>query len=74
MPIMEGEIHGEDSGGEAERFWEGSYRGRPERPWDGGANPVLIGVVGAAAGGERSGPGLRRRERRALAGAARVGG
>lgn len=46
MPIMEGEIHGEGSGGEAERFWEGSYRGRPERPWDGGANPVLIGVVG----------------------------
>lgn len=31
--------------GEAERFWDGLYRTRPERPWDGGANPLLIEVA-----------------------------
>jgi len=37
--------------GEAERFWEGLYRGRPERPWDGGANPLLVEVAGSLPAG-----------------------
>ena len=47
---MNGEVRGE-GGSEAERFWEGIYRGRPERPWDGGANPVLVDVAGSLPAG-----------------------
>lgn len=43
---MDGQNQDRSSGSVAERFWEGLYRRRPERPWDGGANPLLIDVVG----------------------------
>ncbi|HEV2093074.1 MAG TPA: class I SAM-dependent methyltransferase [Rubrobacter sp.] len=46
---MSDELHAEhrEGGGdaEAERFWEGRYRGR-ERVWSGRPNPVLVDVVG----------------------------
>jgi SAM-dependent methyltransferase len=44
------ELHAEYREGcgdmEAERFWEGHYRGR-ERVWSGRPNPVLVDVVGS---------------------------
>lgn len=42
---MNGEVHGEGSGG-TERFWEDHYRGH-ERRWSGRPNPVLVDVVGS---------------------------
>lgn len=42
---MDGRYHDESGGGSAEQFWEGLYRGRSERPWDGWANPILIDVA-----------------------------
>jgi SAM-dependent methyltransferase len=45
---MNGESGDED--GEAERFWEGHYRGR-DRVWSGAANAVLVDVVGSLPAG-----------------------
>jgi SAM-dependent methyltransferase len=32
-------------------IWEGIHRERPERPWDGGANPILIDVAASLPAG-----------------------
>ena len=42
---MHDKLHG-GGDGEAERFWEGHYRGH-ERVWSGRANPVLVDVAGS---------------------------
>ncbi len=46
---MTSELHGE-GGNQAERFWEGHYRGH-ERVWSGKANAVLVDVVGSLPAG-----------------------
>ena len=46
---MTGELHSE-GGSQAERFWEGHYRGH-ERAWSGRVNPVLADVAGSLPAG-----------------------
>jgi 2-polyprenyl-3-methyl-5-hydroxy-6-metoxy-1,4-benzoquinol methylase len=43
---MNNELHSEGDSSQAERFWEGHYRGH-ERVWSGRANPVLVDVAGS---------------------------
>lgn len=42
---MNDDDRGDVDGVEAERFWEGHYRRRTERPWDGAGNPVLVEIA-----------------------------
>jgi SAM-dependent methyltransferase len=48
-PTMNGNVHGEGSGG-AEQFWEEHYRAH-ERRWSGRPNPVLVDVAGSLPAG-----------------------
>jgi hypothetical protein len=43
---MNNELHSEGDSSQAERFWEGHYRGH-ERVRSGRANPVLVDVAGS---------------------------
>ncbi len=43
---MNNELQSEGDSSQAERFWEGHYRGH-ERVWSGRANPVLVDVAGS---------------------------
>jgi len=47
---MTGELHSEGGSSQAERFWEGRYRGH-ERLWSGRANAVLVDVAGSLPAG-----------------------
>ncbi len=47
---MNGEVHGEGGGSQAEQFWEGHYQEREQR-WSGRPNPVLVDVAGSLPAG-----------------------